>query len=76
MLERKITHKLVVLNLENSRDSMIALQIYDDIKLSHKSILRLEEVKTFKAFVKVINSFPDIERIDSRPSRYLLRKQQ
>jgi transposase-like protein len=73
MLERKKLNKLVVFTIKHSDNNPIASQIYDAIKERKPEILRLETVRSFRSFVKIINSFDQIEGIGSRVKKYSLK---
>lgn len=74
MLERKKLNKLVVMTLSSSNNNQKASEIYETIKETQPEILREETVRSFKSFVKIINSFQEIEATGTCIKQYSLKK--
>lgn len=74
MLERKELKELVVMTLENSEIHPKASALYQHIKEINPGIMREERVKSFRSFVKVINSFEEIKIQGSGVKVYSLHK--
>jgi hypothetical protein len=66
MIQRKELNKLVVIFINSSKSYPTARELYQDIKEEHKQIIHQERVRGFKSFVKIINSFKEIQPIGNR----------
>jgi len=70
MEQRKKLHKLVIMELKGTEINLRASTLYQQIRETNPSILREEGVGSFRSFVKVINSFHNIEAIGTGVKRY------
>jgi cell fate (sporulation/competence/biofilm development) regulator YlbF (YheA/YmcA/DUF963 family) len=52
-----------------------ASELYDQLKNEKQEILRDESVRGFRSFVKIINSFEQIEFSGSGVKRYTIKKE-
>jgi hypothetical protein len=59
MDKRENLKKLVLITIPLKNDAPSAREIYDDIK--YNPIINKEHVRGFRSFVRIINSFPEIE---------------
>ena len=71
MIKRKETNKLVVLTLTGN-GSLSARAIYTQLEANEPELMRREHVKTFKGFVKVLNSFPEVSHAGTGIQKYAL----
>jgi len=70
--KREKLNKLIILEL--SQSTLKANALYNHIRNKDPTILREEHVKSFRSFVKVINSFGEVEALGNRVKVYALRK--
>ena len=61
MIERKELKKLVVIMISTSSNQPTARELYEQIRKENPPILRTERVKSFRGFVKIINSFENVK---------------
>jgi len=74
MLERKELNDLVIMTLQTTQVSLKASQIYEQIKQEDPSIMRGQSVKSFRSFVKILNSFPNVQPTGSGTKTYMICK--
>lgn len=63
MKERRELNRLVVRTLRSERNDVKANYLYDRLRFSHPHVLRKEKVTTFRGFVKVLNSFSNVQQV-------------
>lgn len=68
MIERKELNKLVIMTLSDN-SFLKANQIYESIRMVSPKVFRHERVDGFRGFVKVLNSFNNVESFGS-PSKH------
>jgi len=73
MQERKNLNKLLVSTLSVSTTPPRASELYYQIREENPSIFREESVKGFRSFVKIINSFTEIEGVGTGIKCYILK---
>lgn len=75
MIERKELNRLVVATLEDTGESLKAVQLYDLLRNGeHSEVLRQDKVRGFRSFVKVLNQFAEIKQAGSGVKQYSIRK--
>lgn len=72
MIARPKLNSLVVSALK-SDGSLRAVTMFHDLRVSHSDVLREERVLSFRGFVKIINSFPDVRYQGACVKRYVLK---
>ena len=72
MIKREELHRLVFVILETKERENLptARQLYEEVKDKEPQIIREEHIKSFKSFVKVVNSFTGIECMGNPPRVY------
>ena len=75
MLERKKLNKLVILTLSRSEIPPKASQSYEQIKEAKPLLLRQESVRGFRSFIKILNSFEQIEQRGCGVKQYSIKKE-
>jgi len=50
-----------------------ACTLYENIRIKSPSVLREEKVRSFRSFVKVINSFENIESVGTGIKKYIVK---
>jgi len=79
MLERKKLNKLVIMTLSHNKIAPLASELFTQIRAKdvtlRRSILREEQVASFRSFVKVLNSFDEVQASGVRFKRYSLKNQ-
>lgn len=75
MIKREKTNSLVVMSLSKSHTPLRAQQIYDKLRNGNVGLLKEERVLSFKGFVKVLNTFPEVQQVPKTGIKmYCLRK--
>jgi hypothetical protein len=62
MLERKELNRLVVATLITSHAPTRANELYNTIREKHIEILRDQQVRGFRSFVKILNTFEEVRQ--------------
>lgn len=75
MIKRQTLNKLVMFTINSMPSHPTASQIYDTIKNQDDMFLKKQRVKSFKSFVKIINSFEEIKGKGSPLMVYSIKKQ-
>lgn len=60
MIKREGLNRLVVATLQVT-DSLPAAVIFKEIASQDPKLFRIERVRSFKSFVKILNSFPEVQ---------------
>ena len=66
MEKRVQVNSLVIATLDDNGGTLSASQIYSELNSNHANVLREERVHSFRGFVKILNSFPNIETNTSK----------
>ena len=75
MIQRTQLNKLVVATLEVSPQPQCAHEIFYAIARSDPKLLRVEKVRSFRGFVKILNTFRDVRAQGTGLKQYSVEKQ-
>ena len=73
MLERKELKKLVAIMISSSPSPPTAIELYHQVRVD-RQLIQHERVRSFKSFVRIINSFPEVVPVGNSPCFYKLKK--
>jgi len=63
------------MTLTQSECSINASQLYNEIREKDPLVLRIERVRGFRSFVKILNSFDEIQPMGSGVKTYSIKKE-
>jgi hypothetical protein len=69
MIQRKVLNELVVLTLGRCDEPVRACELYEMIKHDNVDILRIEKVRGFRSFAKIVSSFSNVS-VSGEPFRF------
>jgi len=73
MIKRKELNKLVVVMISNRQSPPTAKELYISAR-QERGIFQQEKVRGFKSFIKIINTFPQIQPLGQSPRVYTIKK--